>query len=260
MSPPRRETSGYYADYGETTLLARALAQGFAFQGEVSPYRGEPRGGSSAELPPDAFVAFIQNHDQIGNRAFGERLGAIAPDAALLALASVYLLLPQTPMLFMGEEWGAKQPFPYFCDFGGELAKAVCDGRRKEFARFPEFADSAGVARIPDPNAEATFLSAKLDWSRVDAERLGFYRAALAARHKHVRPLLPRIERGGSGVVLGKQAVRVVWRAGALRLTLDANLSEDRVTIPGTIAVFWRCGETDGDFGPWSVRWSAEPA
>ena len=250
------EKSGYYADYGETKLLARALGEGFAYQGDISPYRGAPRGGASAELPPGAFVAFIQNHDQIGNRAFGERLTALASAAAVRALASVYLLLPQTPMLFMGEEWGSEQPFPFFCDFEGELAEAVRHGRRKEFERFPEFADPERAAKMPDPIAEETFLSAKLDWSGIDAERLGLYRAALAAREEHVRPLLPKIERGGEGEVLGEQAVRVVWRAGARRLILDANLADGRVAFPETIGVFWRCGETEAEFGPWSVRWS----
>lgn len=254
------EKSSYYADYGDTRLLARALAEGFAYQGEVSSHRGAPRGGPSADLPPGAFVAFIQNHDQIGNRAFGERLSALASPAAVRALASVYLLLPQTPMLFMGEEWAAAQPFPYFCEFDGDLAEAVRNGRRQEFARFPEFADPKRAAKIPDPVAEATFLSAKLDWTRIDSERLGFYRAALAARREHVRPLLPEIEHGGQSSILGEQAVRVVWRAGARRLTLDANLSDGRVAFPETAGVFWRCGETEAEFGPWSVRWSVGAA
>ena len=254
------EKTSYYADYGDTKLLERALAEGFAYQGEISSHRGAARGRPSADLLPGAFVAFIQNHDQIGNRAFGERLSALASTAAVRALASVYLLLPQTPMLFMGEEWAAAQPFPFFCDFDGELAEAVRRGRREEFARFPEFADPERAAKIPDPVSEETFLSAKLDWSRIDVERLGFYRAALAARRDHVRPLLPEIERGGGGAVLGEQAVRVVWRAGARRLTLDANLSDGRVAFPETTGAFWRCGETEGAFGPWSVRWSVEAA
>ena len=116
------ERSGYYAAYGPTELLGKAIAEGFAYQGEMMPYRNAPRGGPSAELPPGAFVSFIQNHDQIGNRAFGERLNMLAPPEAMRALASVYLLAPQTPMLFMGEEWGAAQPFLFFCDFSGELA------------------------------------------------------------------------------------------------------------------------------------------
>jgi maltooligosyltrehalose trehalohydrolase len=254
------ESSSYYADYGDTKLLARALAEGFAYQGELSSHRGAARGAPSADLPPGAFVAFIQNHDQIGNRAFGERLSAIASPAAVRALASVYLLLPQTPMLFMGEEWAAGQPFPFFCDFDGDLAEAVRSGRRAEFARFPEFADPQQAAKIPDPIAESTFLSAKLDWSRIDAERLAFYRAALAARREHVRPLLPEIEHGGRSSVFSEQAVRVVWQAGPRRLTLDANLADGRVAFPETTGVFWRCGDTEAEFGPWSVRWSVEAA
>ena len=159
-------------------------------------------------------------------------------------------------MLFMGEEWGSEQPFPFFYDFEGELAEAVRQGRRKEFARFPEFADPERAAKMPDPIAEKTFLLAKLDWSGIDAERLGFYRAALAARQEHVRPLLPKIDSGGEGEVLGERAVRVVWRAGARRLILDANLADGRIAFPETTGVFWRCGKTEAEFGPWSVRWS----
>jgi maltooligosyltrehalose trehalohydrolase len=126
------EAAGYYREYkGDTDKLGRALAEGFAFQGEMMAYRGKPRGESSAHLPPGAFVAFIQNHDQIGNRAFGDRLGRIAPPEAVRAVAAMYLLAPQTPMLFMGEEWGASHPFPFFCDFGGELSGAVRNGRRE---------------------------------------------------------------------------------------------------------------------------------
>lgn len=253
------QSSGYYVDYGETRLLGRALAEGFAFQGENSPYRGRPRGGPSGALPPLAFVAFIQNHDQIGNRAFGERLSVLAPARVVRALASVYLLLPQIPMLFMGEEWGAREPFLFFCDFEGDLAKAVRDGRRQEFARFPEFADERSIAQIPDPLAETTFLASKLAWSKVDADHLGFYRAALAARREHVRPLLPAIVRGGRATVVGDQAVRVSWAAGAVRLVLAANLSDRSVAFPVQDGrVIWRYGDAaDADpFGPWSVRWS----
>jgi malto-oligosyltrehalose trehalohydrolase len=120
------ESNGYYADYhGDTEKLGRALAEGFAFQGETMPYRGAPRGEPSKALPPTAFIAFIQNHDQVGNRAFGDRLTDFAPAQAVRAVASTYLLLPQVPMLFMGEEWAAAQPFPFFCDFGEELADPV---------------------------------------------------------------------------------------------------------------------------------------
>ena len=119
------ETNGYYGDYeGDTEKLGRALAEGFAFQGEIMQARNSARGEPSAELPPGAFIAFMQNHDQIGNRAFGERINAIASQEAVHAIAAIYLLLPQTPMLFMGEEWGSSQPFPFFCDFEGELGES----------------------------------------------------------------------------------------------------------------------------------------
>jgi maltooligosyltrehalose trehalohydrolase len=255
------QSTGYYVDYGETRHLSRALAEGFAYQGEHSRHLGHRRGGPSADLPPSAFVAFTQNHDQIGNRRFGERLNALAPPVVIRALASVYLLLPQVPMIFMGEEWGALQPFLFFCDFEGDLAAAVREGRRREFADFHEFPAPEGAADIPDPLAEETFLASKLDWSEAVGQGLAFYREALAARREHVRPLLPAIARGGEAVALGEQAVRATWAAGARRLVLDANLSGDRAVfpqIPGR--VFWRCGEWNdsGQAGPWGVRWSVE--
>ena len=255
------ESSGYYAAYGRTELLAKALAEGFAYQGEMMPYRNAPRGGPSAGLPPSAFVSFIQNHDQIGNRAFGERLNSLAPPEAIRALASVYLLAPQIPMLFMGEEWGATQPFLFFCDFGGKLADAVRKGRREEFSRFPEFSDPERVEKIPDPTAEATFLASKLDWSRIDTAQLAYYHELLKTRREYVRPLLPSIEHAGEALVLGEQAVRVTWRAGERRLLLHANLSPRRVEfLPVGARIFWRCGDTDAALGPWSVRWGIEPA
>ncbi len=161
------EAQGYYGDYaGDTEKLGRALAEGFAFQGEMMAYRGHRRGEPSAALPPTGFVAFIQDHDHIGNRPFGDRLTSIAAPEVVRAIAAVYLLLPQIPMLFMGEEWAAAQPFPFF-DFGPELADAVRLGRRAGSPRFPAFRDPATLQRIPDPTAEETFAAAKLAWDDV---------------------------------------------------------------------------------------------
>ncbi|WP_371136862.1 malto-oligosyltrehalose trehalohydrolase [Falsiroseomonas sp.] len=261
------ERSGYYADYqGNTELLGRALAEGFAFQGQMMPYRGHPRGEPSAGLPPTAFIAFLQNHDQIGNRAFGDRLSHIAPKAALRAVASVALLLPQIPMLFMGEEWAAAQPFPFFCDFGPDLADAVREGRRAEFARFPEFADPVTRERIPDPLAEGTFASAKLGWEDMakpdHAETLAWHRAILAVRHAEIIPRLPGIRRGGSWRVLAPGAVEIMWSleaGGTLRLR--ANLSDTAIADPAISGnpeagrVIWQEGQ---GVGPWSTRWSIE--
>ena len=251
------EQSGYYSAYGDTQLLLRALAEGFAYQGEFMPYREGPRGAPSGHLPPDAFVGFIQNHDQIGNRAFGERLSKLASEPAQRALAGVYLLSPEIPMLFMGEEWGETRPFLFFCDFQGDLAEAVRNGRRAEFARFPEFSHPEKVKRIPDPLAEETFLACKLDWDHVNADRLLLYRELIRTRRRFVRPLLRSIERGGDGQVIGASAVRLVWRAGGRRLVLDANLADRRSAFPQLVGeAFWNCGETQSEFGPWSVRWS----
>lgn len=255
------EDSGYYADYaGQDGLLGKALSEGFAYQGQMMPYRGSPRGEPAAHLPPGAFVAFIQNHDQIGNRAFGDRLGQTASASAMRALAAVYLLLPQTPMIFMGEEWGAKQPFPFFCDFEGDLADAVREGRRSEFARFPEFQDPEQRDRIPDPLAESTFTSAKLDWSAVDHERLAHYTALLAARREHIVPLLPQITQGGEATEYGLGVVQVTWDAGSAgRLSLVANLTDkpiDFPPIPGQ--TIWSEGEVGTALGSWAVCWALE--
>jgi len=252
------DAEGYYSDYiGQTDRLGRALAQGFAFQGELMPYRGSARGEPCAHLPPSAFVAFIQNHDQIGNRAFGERITALAPTAAVRAIAAVYLLLPQIPMLFMGEEWRSERPFQFFCDFGAELGAAVSDGRRQEFARFQAFRDEAMRARIPDPQALQTFSDSKLDWSELDAPEsaatLRWYRELLAVRRQHLVPLLPAL-RAGEYRVLGPSSVLVRWQgSGRTELTLMANLNDQSgdefPAAPGTL--LWQEGR-----GAWSVRWS----
>ena len=262
------ETKGYYADYkGDTEKLGRALAEGFAFQGELMPYCGRPRGEPSANLPPTAFVAFIQNHDQVGNRAFGDRVTDFASTAAVRAIAAVYLLLPQIPMLFMGEEWGAAQPFPFFCDFGPELADAVRRGRRDEFARFPEFQDPKARERIPDPLAQETFTSAKLGWGDIarvpHAGWLDWYRRVLATRHAEIVPVLAAIREAGRYEVLGEGAVIVRWQLGEGGvLVLAANLAGTPAPgFPsGYAREFWREGEAvaDGTFGPWTVRWSVD--
>jgi malto-oligosyltrehalose trehalohydrolase len=260
------ESEGYYADYrGSDERLGRALAQGFAFQGELMPYRGSERGEASAHLPPIAFVAFLQNHDQVGNRARGERLNALADQAALRAVTALYLLLPQIPMLFMGEEWHSRSPFQFFCDFGGELGDAVRDGRRQEFAHFAAFRDAEGRDSIPDPQAVQTFEDSKLDWERLadptHAATLHWYRDLLAVRRRHIVPLLPRLREAGEYSFVGDGALVVRWRSSdGAELTLMANLSAR--TMPGFPAergrLLWQQGRVDahGTFSPWSLRWT----
>jgi maltooligosyltrehalose trehalohydrolase len=256
------EDVGYYDAYlGRTELLGRALAEGFAFQGEMMPYSGKPRGEASADLPPAAFVAFAQNHDQIGNRAFGQRLNALAAPEAVRAVSAVYLLSPQVPMIFMGEEFAARAPFLFFVDFAGELADKVRDGRREEFARFPEFSDPEKRETIPDPVAEETFLASKLQWDERDAATLDWFTRALAVRREVIWPLRGAIGgNAGQYRVVGASAVEVRWAlADGGTLLLQANLSAVRVSGFGDESgrVFWGEGEAEGgSFAPWAVRWS----
>ena len=260
------EGNGYYGDFkDDPEKLGCALAEGFAFQGQVMRCSGNERGEPSAHLPPTAFVAFMQNHDQIGNRAFGERINAIASPEAIHSIAAIYLLLPQIPMLFMGEEWGSSRPFPFFCDFDGELGEKIRQGRREEFASFPEFKDPEQRYRIPDPQARETFLSAKLDWAQRDeevhAEWLDWYKRILGVRKASVVPVLDRIgPYAGSYHVLGKGAVRACWVVDDGRvLILTANLSDTSVDglpdLDGELIWHegaWPEGRT---MLPWSVRW-----
>jgi len=247
------ERDGYYADYAATPVecFARALAEGFVFQGQPSGFRGGARRGEpSAKLPPAAFVAFAQNHDQIGNRALGQRLSVLAEPDLLRALTACVLLSPQVPMLFMGEEFAASTPFLFFCDFGPELAGAVTRGRRAEFARFSRFADPTARASIPDPNAEATFVASKLDWrcasTAPGVQWRAFCRECLSLRRRHVVPLLDDLRHGGTFSV-DDALLRVQWRAGDVWLHLVANLGpepREGVALPHGQSIFASQGVT----------------
>jgi malto-oligosyltrehalose trehalohydrolase len=260
-----RENAAYYEEYlDDTRLTARAIGEGFAFQGEVMRARGRPRGEDSTRLPPAAFVSFIQNHDQVGNRAFGERLGMLTSPEKLRAVAAVYLLAPQVPMIFMGEEWNAAQPFLFFCDFHGELAEAVRRGRREEFKRFPQFADPVQRERIPDPQDPATFQRSKLAWEDrklpAHAEWLRWYQRVLAARRASIAPLIGEMRGAGASHVVAPNAVFVSWSAGSgRRLRLSANLSDEPHEFPlDRGRVIWHEGASPArsELPPWTVRWT----
>lgn len=265
------EDAGYYADYqGDTELLGRALAEGFAYQGQASTCTGKNRGEPCAHLPPAAFISFIQNHDQIGNRAYGERINQISDPEAVKALVAVYLLLPQVPMIFMGEEWRATTPFPYFCDFHGELADKVRQGRRDEFKNFPEFQDPEKRDTIPDPLAESTFQSGKLNWEEMNeseqAECRKRHKDLISIRHREIVPLLNLIEgNAGSFDIVGPGAVLVRWKIkGGRELRLYANLCDrEKDGFPQSEGrVLWHQGpEIQGTkFGPWTARWTLKDA
>lgn len=233
------EGQGYYAEYNQdaTDKLAKFLGEGFIYQGQKNRH-GEPRGEPSAHLPPTSFVLFLQNHDQTGNRAFGERLPSLADPDALRAATAVLLLSPMIPLLFMGEEWGAAQPFLFFTSHHGELADAVREGRRGEFADFAEFADAETRARIPDPNAPDTFDASKPDFTSASepghAEWLTLYRSLLQIRHTEIIPRLQGSRFFGSAA-LGKAAVLARWKLGdgsTLRLELNLGTAAVPITAP----------------------------
>ncbi|MHB8824901.1 MAG: malto-oligosyltrehalose trehalohydrolase [Thiobacillus sp.] len=264
------EADGYYADYADAPArhLGRCLAEGFAYQGELSAYRDRTaRGEPSAQLPPQVFVSFLQNHDQIGNRAFGERIGQLAPAPAVRAAAAVYLLAPAIPMLFMGEEFAAATPFLFFCDFGGELREAVTEGRRREFRKFARFADEATQAAIPDPNQAETFAHSTLDWASLgDPERsdwLVYYRELLRLRRQMIVPRLRGMAgHAGTFETFATAGLRVNWRLGdGSTLRLLANLSGEAASAaepPGETLFTLATAVGKGELAPWSVLWTLE--
>lgn len=241
------EAEGYYGDYEDPVAhLGRCLAEGFAYQGETSAHDGVARGEPSAHLPPSAFIAFLQNHDQIGNRACGERLVTLAAPEKLALARAVLLLGPQIPMLFMGEEWGASTPFQYFVDFTDtELAGAVREGRMREFAGFGAFRDEALRDRIPDPTIEDTFKRSRLDWREREEpqprEVLAETQALLAIRRDHVVPLLGSPDRGARWTRTADDLVDVTWEfaAGSLRLMLNLGESHHDCAVDDGWTVIW---------------------
>ena len=263
------ESDGYYVDYAERPLehLGRCMAEGFDYQGQPSLYRqNQPRGEPSRDLPPTAFVSFLQNHDQAGNRAFGERILELAEGPALRAATAVLCLAPAVPLLFMGEEFGASTPFLFFSDFEPELAKAVTAGRRNEFARFARFQDARVREAIPDPSLPETFQGSRLDWNSLNTaesqEWLKFYRDLLRVRREKIVPLLR--ERGGVAArySIDGSVLSVQWQLGQAKLTLLANLSDEaagsgsgRLGRPA-----YSFGEVSaGSMSAWSVAWFVSP-
>ncbi len=263
-----KEHDGYYSDYAAQPLerLGRCLAEGFAYQGEVSAYRGgEHRGEPSVRLPPTAFVNFLQNHDQVGNRAFGERISRLTSPACLKAAIAILLLAPSPPLLFMGEEFSARTPFFFFCNFTGDLAKAVTEGRRNEFKRFAKFADPAMRARIPDPNDEKTFFASKLEWPSLQKsehrEWLRFYRQLLNIRRRYIVPLGPELSHSaGRYSVIENRGLLVEWKMQNAELRMLANFSGSPLASAfssGREIIYSTNNEISGsgELTPWSVLW-----
>ena len=265
------ERDGYYADYAARPIwhLGRGLAEGFAYQGERSPYRhGAPRGAPCTHLPATAFVSFLQTHDQVGNRAFGERIGVLAEPAPLAAILASVLLAPSIPLLFMGEEFSASTRFQFFCDFGPELARSVTAGRLGEFARLERFRDASSRAAIPDPVDPATFERSKLAWGELEqaAHRdwLIRYRELLRLRREHIVPRLRSVVAPGRFSVTDPSVLAVEWVLGdRTRLRLLANLGDapvERVGAPCGQVLYAspqpKSSSLSGNaLAPWSVIW-----
>jgi maltooligosyltrehalose trehalohydrolase len=181
------ERDGYFANYsGGPNELCETLEHGWLYRGQAQPASGAPRGADPTGIPPERFVYCISNHDQVGNRAFGERLNHVVPPAAFRAASALLLLAPCTPMIFMGQEWAATTPFQYFTDHNDELGLKITRGRRREFRHFAAFNTPELREKIPDPQADKTFTDSKLNWNDLTATQskqvLELYRELLRLR------------------------------------------------------------------------------
>ena len=219
------ESQGYYGDFKEPLpKLEAALEHGWFYQGQHKPSFGRPHGTPAGHLPARHFVVCAQNHDQIGNRARGERLIELAGEDGARVAAAVIALQPAPPLYFQGEEWGAREPFLYFTSHGDpQLAEAVRKGRREEFKEF------AWQGEVPDPQAAETFQRSKLDRSRKNAALLAWHRALLKLRREH--PALQddaragvQAEVQGKALLLGRGALLLVasFEAGAWSVQLPS--------------------------------------
>jgi maltooligosyltrehalose trehalohydrolase len=257
------ENEGYYSAFADKPLehLTRALTEGFAYQGEIFPLHDKPRGEPSAQLPPEATIFFAQNHDQIGNRALGERLSKLVSFDKMKQAMSLILLSPHIPMLFMGEEAAAETPFLFFADWQGGGADVTREGRRKEFAHFKSFSTPEMRDKIPDPCDEKTYQASRLDWATIDhapraREFRAFTKELLQIRRDKIIPLIKEgFVEAASGLLnrrYSQAGVAVEWRTrtGAV-LQIVTNFSDENVAIPSLAdaETVWPPTTNDNDFG-----------
>jgi maltooligosyltrehalose trehalohydrolase len=230
------EGRGHYAPFAENPdgILRAATAIGF-----VNADRSQDRVGPAPQdrLPPQVNVNFLQNHDQIGNRAFGERLSVLTDPMLLNAMTALLLLAPPIPMLFMGEEFGDQQPFFYFADFKGELAQAIKQGRKAEAEKFGGMPEGKTAEDLPDPGAEDTFQRSKLDWSRLaspDGRRQAdFVRELIRLRQTHIAPLLAGPDAGEPHILPAEDGILAIdWRFHKATLGIRANFSREEKPWP----------------------------
>jgi maltooligosyltrehalose trehalohydrolase len=254
------DRDGYYQDFSnEVRDLAATIRRGWFFTGQPSAYLGEARGTDPSGIRPERMVICVQNHDQIGNRAFGERLHHTIDAGAFCALVALLLCAPETPLLFMGQEWAASSPFLFFTDHEAGLGRLVTGGRRHEFARFEAFRDEASRARIPDPQARETFEASRLRWDERDepahAPVLAWHRALLALRRS-----APALSAGAACVVTTPDDDSIVMRresasgdavvvAVLLRGAGEVDLSPSLAPDPHAWSIALQTGATGADRG-----------
>jgi len=243
-----------------TETIARMVAEGYGGRTEQ-----DQRGSQDdCRVPPTAYISFLQTHDLVGNQLAGERAYAKAPLRINRALSAIYLLAPQIPMLFMGDEWGASTPFQFFGEFSGEMAEEIRNGRW-EFVKRELHLEEADRERMPDPTDPEAFRVSHLNWDELaqpgHAEWLEWYRRILTVRREQIVPLLRNLcERCGEYELRGPGAFTARWTLDQnARLTLDANLrdSTNEFAAPEG-AVLWLEGEqqTPVRLAPWAVRWA----
>jgi maltooligosyltrehalose trehalohydrolase len=225
------EHQGYYGDFAGLADVAKALRDVFVNDGRYSRFRRRVHGRPPAGLPASRFLGYLQNHDQVGNRARGERSAALMSHGRLRIGAALVLLAPFVPMLFMGEEWASSSPFQYFTDHQDpDLAEAVSRGRRSEFAAF-----GWGEEEVPDPQDPATFQRSKLDWQEREREphrgMLDWHRRLLALRRGH--PALSDPRRAAVDARADDETGRLLLRRGRVALLCNIGEQATRVDIDG---------------------------
>ncbi|MGR8932553.1 MAG: malto-oligosyltrehalose trehalohydrolase [Gammaproteobacteria bacterium] len=266
------ERWGVYGDYADDPLkhLIRCLKEGFSYQGESSHFRrGRNRGESSTALPATAFIGFLQNHDQIGNRPFAERITGLITAPAVRAATALLLLAPFPPMLFMGQEWGCQQPFRFFCDLESRLCKRVTRARRHEFRDVPGLETSKARTMIPRANAFDSFSRSVLAWP-TDVEALqwrDFHRRLLTLRRLEIVPRLAGTNLIGTKAErLGQYALLIEWQLGdgshlGLLANLGQNALDKKARLPkGRLLFSTHTESLDRPLPPWSIYWTLEDA